>query len=710
MTKKLKISILLVACGLSLIAASGALAFGGGEECGYIEGVTAEVPNIGTVTFNDTAYKVCIDENGSVLDAYSTYAWSSQLGPIFFNELIINMNNGRWAGDAYAPLNAYNYESPYGVYFDLSGVSTNMTTGVVSGTVDNPRIGEFDFGGINMDLPAASVTASLAVETFGNVSWDGTPVADGESGYKLIFTIDLPEGVSHEVFGFTGGAEPIAESDLRLDQRDLTGDVNDAVTKDEFWLSNLDDEFAEYTLEITSKAPSSDKICTNTDMDDFEFCSASGHTYTLGEMSLNSSWGRDFDWTVNGDLLDTVDGDAVMNLGESLPFAPLFEIDDFHPAGVMELEDLPALALGESYDFTAEFIRNSDGGAIDEYGADFVYATDDVEFGFGSLDLEINELETVWPAEGLLDGDDVVTGIGFYGVGDLDAGVGAWVNSYLHLEFNDRENVYYPSQYFSFVDRRVAIPADPVRVIGTVSGYADSDGVTVVGDVSRLEIRSSLFARATAAVRGIGAAGGGTVNGSYSAIGGEELMSGSILYFTEDVVVVGGEIDDDVTLIVAGGDVRLEGDITRGDGEFGIIVFEENGVGGNMYIDRSVTDVHATVFLDGSLLSSGLEADRTNQLYIYGSLISENTIGGSSGGNCVLGNGETGNCDDARAQDLNNMSFYQLCYPYGDEGDVDFSAAPENCPGYEPSSYDGVYQNYPVIIEYRAAGDELLIF
>lgn len=65
---------------------------------------------------------------------------------------------------------------------------------------------------------------------------------------------------------------------------------------------------------------------------------------------------------------------------------------------------------------------------------------------------------------------------------------------------------------------------------------------------------------------------------------------------------------------------------------------DENGHGGNLYINPNVTNLVGTYVLDGSVQSSsdgvtpiGISNISTlkNQLYLYGSFISENTIGGS---------------------------------------------------------------------------------
>lgn len=91
------------------------------------------------------------------------------------------------------------------------------------------------------------------------------------------------------------------------------------------------------------------------------------------------------------------------------------------------------------------------------------------------------------------------------------------------------------------------------------------------------------------------------------------------------------------TLVVEWGNVYISWNI-RGSGILGIIVLQKNNKGGNIYIDQSVTDIHAFLYVDRSLISyngtSELDGNTpdtllANQLYIKWVLFSENTIGGS---------------------------------------------------------------------------------
>ena len=79
----------------------------------------------------------------------------------------------------------------------------------------------------------------------------------------------------------------------------------------------------------------------------------------------------------------------------------------------------------------------------------------------------------------------------------------------------------------------------------------------------------------------------------------------------------------------------------------GLIVLEDtDGNGGNIYIEPNVTDISAVLYADKSIMTAldnqspfgristteqfdgnSDEVDVSDQLYIYGSLFSENTIG-----------------------------------------------------------------------------------
>lgn len=94
---------------------------------------------------------------------------------------------------------------------------------------------------------------------------------------------------------------------------------------------------------------------------------------------------------------------------------------------------------------------------------------------------------------------------------------------------------------------------------------------------------------------------------------GVKLQNNSILYFGglsgANVEVTGrNDIEGQKTLIVVGGNVYIKGNIRNTDNTssdlLGIVVLADTaGNGGNIYIDPVVTDIHATLYAEKSLLS-----------------------------------------------------------------------------------------------------------
>lgn len=124
------------------------------------------------------------------------------------------------------------------------------------------------------------------------------------------------------------------------------------------------------------------------------------------------------------------------------------------------------------------------------------------------------------------------------------------------------------------------------------------------------------------------------------------IMNNSVLYFWDlswdNVEVNWGTVIGQKTIIVKWGNLYISDDIKYNNPQqdiLGIIVLkDENGNGGNVYIDPDVKRIDATIFAEKSLMSYNgtniLWGDTDaeilrNQLYIYGSVFSENTIGWS---------------------------------------------------------------------------------
>lgn len=143
------------------------------------------------------------------------------------------------------------------------------------------------------------------------------------------------------------------------------------------------------------------------------------------------------------------------------------------------------------------------------------------------------------------------------------------------------------------------------------------------------------------------------------------------------------------TVVIEGGNLFIDKNIIAGDnGKLGIIVLkDEKGRGGNIYIHPSVTDIHANIFADGSVFSySGNVAEigadgipaiadpqttLKNQLTFVGTVSSNNTYGGASQNPLILGDGSVAaNVEQAKKYDLNWLRYSPLIARVNAEGRV----------------------------------------
>lgn len=91
--------------------------------------------------------------------------------------------------------------------------------------------------------------------------------------------------------------------------------------------------------------------------------------------------------------------------------------------------------------------------------------------------------------------------------------------------------------------------------------------------------------------------------------------------------ITNSSFDTKRTIIVEGEDIFIDGNIDLHDRSLALIALknQRTGIGGKIHIAPNVTDVHATLIAESSIDSSG-----ENQLYIHGSIVSNNTTGGAS--------------------------------------------------------------------------------
>ncbi|MCC7197815.1 hypothetical protein IT413_06530 [Candidatus Peregrinibacteria bacterium] len=183
------------------------------------------------------------------------------------------------------------------------------------------------------------------------------------------------------------------------------------------------------------------------------------------------------------------------------------------------------------------------------------------------------------------------------------------------------------------------------------------------------------------------------------------------------------------TIISVGGDIYIDDNLYNGAAvsskpRLGIIALKDfdTGKGGNVYIHPDVTDIQANIFTDGSVYSydgnsSNINSagepcwasEKTrhdtliNQLYIEGSIASQNTIGGAADVTPTLGNGKKASAAEgtyggssstcspsgrsqARLYDLNFLRYYGLVFERLDAasacpGQAKDQQFPLTCPG-----------------------------
>ena len=203
------------------------------------------------------------------------------------------------------------------------------------------------------------------------------------------------------------------------------------------------------------------------------------------------------------------------------------------------------------------------------------------------------------------------------------------------------------------------------------------DDVRVVGNITKSSLRKQIQQKVFSVIKNVSPNNGSnSVSGLgaslWSGTNGKILQNGKVLYFWDvwgaNIIISGNDnIGGSKTLVVEGGNIYITGNI-RGTGMLGLVALQKNNQGGNIYIDPSVTDIHAIMYADRALMSydgsSELDGntqaqDLASQLYIYGSIFSENTIGGSSSTLCPF---YESSCNDAKSKkyDLNYLRRYIL--------------------------------------------------
>ena len=192
---------------------------------------------------------------------------------------------------------------------------------------------------------------------------------------------------------------------------------------------------------------------------------------------------------------------------------------------------------------------------------------------------------------------------------------------------------------------------------------------------------------------------------------------------------IASNIEWNKTLVVEGGNIYIMGNIRNTDNDnamLGLIAISKDGQGGNIYIDPSVTDIHANMYADRSVISydgTELNGDTPdsilrNQLFIFGSVFSENTLGGADDTPITCPFYENQSCSESLAKkyDFNYLRRYILVsevVPDPLTGEMVLSGvmSPDN--GWRESymwdnnntntqAQKPGYRVYPFVIEYNA--------
>jgi len=122
------------------------------------------------------------------------------------------------------------------------------------------------------------------------------------------------------------------------------------------------------------------------------------------------------------------------------------------------------------------------------------------------------------------------------------------------------------------------------------------------------------------------------------------------------------------TLVVEGWNIYITQNLRNTDNDnslLGLVALEKDGQWWNIYIDPSVTDIHAIMYADRALLNYNWveiidSQEWNNQLYVKGSIFSENTIGWLESTTCPYFENTSCTSDIAKKYDFNHFRNYIL--------------------------------------------------
>jgi len=295
-----------------------------------------------------------------------------------------------------------------------------------------------------------------------------------------------------------------------------------------------------------------------------------------------------------------------------------------------------------------------------------------------------------------------------------------------------------------FVDRDAEHASDAryIKVDGIASSQNHSNidseyenDVRVIWDIKKSSLKKQVLQNVYASIRNINSSNGSRTISSWSLWSnnwnnsgwGKLLHNDTVLYFWDlmgQTVNLNGRdnIEWSKTLVVEWWNIYITGNIRNTDNDnaiLGLIAIQKDGQGWNIYIHPSVTDIHANIYADRSVISyNGAQLDGntgdsvlSNQLYIYWSIFSENTLWGADA-MPIICPFYISSCDEANAKkyDLNYLRRYILVSEIVD-GMPTGNMYPNNnaAESYmwdnsntNTESQKPWYRIYPFIIEYNA--------
>lgn len=836
--------------------------FATADECGFIYGIsetyrsfTMNFTNMQGISEDSNAWQACVDENGYVIDdvelanSFNVAYYSREESPLSFilgeesalninhrisfkgtsdptdpsseasYETVVDQNTGMWSG--YARIFGDDFEgnrwvdfdwlcaeeSPcYGENYDEYHVSTDLSTGEISGYAWNDTLGFISFNGLTQELRPRDIVTYvdvLAGQTDrgpDDVDYTTAPLADGYEYWRVrVQFFDVVTGqflTRDDIDHLSISTNATDDSNVYLNQVENTGNAIRSSYENDFVGCEVDTEFCiiteadgseSFNRFVYSGAPTSNVLGENGTEDalidyysDRDACRwiyedqwseldgrasqppcgflapiylksdyfyerrTDRNKYELESITidLGLNLDREFEMTTYPDDWSEGDeGSAFVQVDDSawsyypgdgaadLSFRPRYQILKFTAnydgqdytqissdlSKVMYLTTEASVSETSSAYQDAGGIRRPDYEVYYQMDAD---TTDPVGGGAGnnSLLIDIDSPASPPDSEDFEEthredaiGSSFASYLNYardYAIGygqkaSLCEGLIAcgeaynvltnptaeqWVcDSATELRY-DVKSCYY-TDYLPHVDRYQA--SQNMLVIGAIDEVLNDEGVlsneeqiSVLGSVETSLIRNKIYSQVVRYTLGQEAASGSLDANMMPSSGILSLMNGRLLYAKGDVTVEGSDGFSDKTLVTVGGDVYINGDVEGG--QLGVIALESEGLGGNVYVNPLITELHANLFLDGGLYSFSGTVSATgeptwlndavrisilrNQLYLKGSLVSRNTVNGSSNedGDFIyeLGDGTT-TSDFARVleHDLNLLRQFRLCYP-----------------------------------------------